>query len=250
MPMKHGTKANSAQAAPTSQVEQLKARLRQFVRNHKHAGSLFPWETGKQLNQISNAYGSGSGKFSDFMEKLGSVNEGGIGIPKQTGYQYLNRYRAAVELFPEPVIVPMLANNILPNKEKVLDGARNNPDIVNQLNGLRGMQPKEAAKWAPSVVSRIKEAAARIKPARMSKYERVANTICRSFRSLLQEGDSLYKPPSKQAKQPTAEQLTAERSSAYRATLDALKRLALVKVVETTPTQVTLEHEEWFVREV
>jgi len=184
------------------------------------------------------------------MENLGSVSEGGIGIPKQTGYQYLNRYRAAVQLFPEPVIEAMLASNILPNKQKVIDGARNNPDIVNQLHGLQGMQPREAAMWAPSVVSRIKEAAARVKPARVSKHERVANSICRSFRSLLQEGDPLYKPPSKQAKQPTAEQLTAERSSAYRATLDALKRLALVKIVETTPTQMTLEHEEWFVREV
>jgi hypothetical protein len=250
MSPKHGTKANTAQVAPTSQVEQLKAELRQYVQNHKHAGSLFPWESGKRLDQISNANGSGSGKFSDFMENLGSISEGGIGIPKQTGYQYLNRYRAAVELFPEPVIEAMLASNILPNKQKVLDGARNDPDIVNKLNGLREMQPKEAAMWAPSVVSRIKEAAARVKPARISKHERVTNTICRSFRSLLQEGDPLYKPPSKQAKKPTAEQLTAERSSLYRATLDALKRLALVKIVETTPTQDILEHDEWFVREV
>ena len=83
-----------------SQVEQLTTDLKQFVESHTNNVSLFPWEVGKRLDLISNAYGkNGSGQFTQFMENLTD----NIGLAKTSGYNYLDRYRQAVALFPEAV---------------------------------------------------------------------------------------------------------------------------------------------------
>jgi hypothetical protein len=235
------TKASAAEAVPTSAVEQQKSALRQFVRDHKAAGSLFPWHVGKQLDGISNASGTGSGDFTHYMENLGNVKEGGVGVPPGTGWLYLNRFRAAVDLFPQPVIDAMLAINLSPSKQKVIDGARGNRDIVNLLSGIRQMQPSEAVLWSPGVVQQIKQAASRVQGPKIGKQARLTDTICRSFRFLLPQTDPLYKKP---AKEPTDEQLKAARNEAYRATLGAVARLQLVKIITSSPTLETLEHEE------
>ena len=67
--------------------------LKQFVESHSNNVSLFPWEVGKRLDAISNAYGkNGSGQFSQFMENLSD----NIGLAKTSGYNYLDRYRQSV----------------------------------------------------------------------------------------------------------------------------------------------------------
>jgi hypothetical protein len=247
MALQQGKKSTVQRPAPSEDVENLTAKLRNFVQEHKHGGALYPWEVGKQINEISNAYGTGSGKFSDFMENLNDIKQGGVGIPPQTGYEYLRRYRDAVDLFPEPVIHAMLSVNLLPNKQKVVDAARNSTEITNLLSGIRRMQPSEAAQWSPSIVSQIKQGATRIKRPKVSKEDALTNAICESFRYLLDQQDPLYKAPKKT---PTTEQIIAARSTALRALREAISRLQLATVVSETSNQLTLQHDQLFDREI
>ena len=60
-----------------------------------------------------------------------------IGLAKMSGYNYLDRYRQAVALFPEAVINGMLKAKVLPNKQKVLDASRKDQQILDLLKGIR-----------------------------------------------------------------------------------------------------------------
>ena len=115
----------------------------------------------------------------------------------------------------------MLEQNLLPNKRKVLEGAENDPDIVNELNAIRSMKPADAVIWSKSVVTRVRGAAARIKPPAINKDKRIADSVCGKFRTLLPPGDPLYKKPKES---PTQQELKDEAWTLFNACKQALAR--------------------------
>src|SRR5271168_570336 len=226
------TKESSAQVAASapSQVEQLRSELKLFVEAHGNNVSLFPWEVGKRLDTISKAYGNnGSGHFSQFMENLSD----NIGLAKTSGYNYLDRYRQAVALFPQVVIDAMLQAKLLPNKQRVIDGARSDQQIVNLLTGIRSMQPSEAALWAPGVAQQIKQAAARIKAPQFGVQAALVKSECSRFKDCLAPEDEFIVSGAvkKSAKQPTPEQLARQRKALLAGLLEIARRCGAVKVV-------------------
>jgi hypothetical protein len=226
------SKDSSAQVAATapSQVEQLRSELKLFVEAHGTSVSLFPWEVGKRLDAISTAYGKdGSGRFTQFMENLND----NIGLPKTSGYNYLDRYRQAVALFPQVVIDAMLQAKVLPNKQRVIDGARSDQQIVNLLTGIRSMQPTEAALWAPGVAQQIRQAAARIKAPTVGIQAALVKSECSRFKDCLApEDEFIVSGVIKQsAKKPTPEQLARQRRALLFGLLDIASRCGATKVL-------------------
>ena len=227
-PSKDSSARDSANAV--SQVEQLTNDLKQFVESHTNNVSLFPWEVGKRLDALSNAYGkNGSGQFSQFMENLSD----NIGLAKTSGYNYLDRYRQAVALFPEAVINAMLTAKLLPNKQKVIDAARNDQQILDLLKGIRSKQPNEAALWAPGLVQQIKQAAARIMAPKVGIQAAFVKSACNRFAGCLSANDGLITSGAVKlpAKPLTAEQLGRQRKDLFRACLEVLSRCGAVKIV-------------------
>jgi hypothetical protein len=226
------TKDSSAQVVATapSQVEQLTSQLKQFVEAHGGNVSLFPWEVGKRLDTISKAYGNnGSGRFTQFMENLSDH----IGLPKTSGYNYLDRYRQAVALFPQVVIDAMLQAKLLPNKQRVIDGARSDQQIVNLLTGIRSMQPTEAALWASGVAQQINQAATRIKAPQVGVQAALVKSECSRFKDCLApEDEFIVSGAIKQsAKKPTPEQLARQRKALLIGSLEVVRRCGAAKVL-------------------
>jgi hypothetical protein len=230
--MNNQSRSSSAQVASTtpSQVEQLRNELKQFVEAHGNDVSLFPWEVGKRLDAISKAYGKdGPGRFTQFMENLSD----NIGLAKTSGYNYLDRYRQAVALFPQVVIDAMLQAKLLPNKQRVIDGARSDQQIVNLLTGIRSMQPTEAALWAPGVAQQIKQAAARIKAPQVGVQAALVRSECSRFKDCLApEDEFIVSGAIKQsAKKPTPEQLARQRKALLVGLLEIASRCGAAKVL-------------------
>ena len=230
--MTNRTKDSSAQVVATapSQVEQLTSQLKQFVEAHGGNVSLFPWEVGKRLDTISKAYGNnGSGRFTQFMENLSDH----IGLPKTSGYNYLDRYRQAVALFPQVVIDAMLQAKLLPNKQRVIDGARSDQQIVNLLTGIRSMQPTEAALWASGVAQQINQAATRIKAPQVGVQAALVKSECSRFKDCLApEDEFIISGAIKQsAKKPTPEQLARQRKALLIGSLEVVRRCGAAKVL-------------------
>jgi len=218
-----------------SQVEQITNDLKQFVESHSSNVSLFPWEVGKRLDAISNAYGkNGSGQFTQFMENLSD----NIGLAKTSGYNYLDRYRQAVALFPEAVINAMLKAKLLPNKQKVIDAVRNDQQIPELLRGIRSKPSNEAALWAPGLVQQIKQAAARTKAPKVGIQAAFVKSTCNRFAGCLSEDDELITSGAvkKPAKPLTAEQLARQRKDLLQAYLEVVRRCGAVKIVP--PAQI------------
>lgn len=230
--MTNPSKDSSARDSATtvSQVEQLTTDLKQFVESHTNNVSLFPWGVGKRLDAISNAYGkSGSGQFTQFMENLTD----NIGLAKTSGYNYLDRYRQAVALFPEAVINAMLKAKLLPSKQKVIDASRKDQQILDLLKGIRSKQPNEAALWAPGLVQQIKQAAARIMAPKVGMQAAFVKSACSRFVGCLAADDALIISGAvkKPAKPLTAEQLGRQRKDLLQAWLEVLRRCGAVKIV-------------------
>ncbi len=72
-----------------------------------------------------------------------------------------------------------------------------------------------------SVVTRVRGAAARIKPPAINKDKRIADSVCGKFRTLLPPGDPLYKKPKES---PTQEELKDEAWTLFNACKQALAR--------------------------
>jgi hypothetical protein len=188
-----------------------------------------PSQVGKRLDTLSKAYGNnGSGHFSQFMENLSD----NIGLPKTSGYNYLDRYRQAVDLFPQVVIDAMLQAKLLPNKQRVIDGARSDRQIVNLLNGIRSMEPSDAAKWAPGLAQQIKHAAARIKAPQVGVQAALVKSECSRFKDCLApEDEFIVSGAIKQsAKKPTPEQLARQRKSLLAGLLEIGRRCSVIKL--------------------
>jgi len=204
--------------------------ISQFVESHTNNVSLFPWEVGKRLDAISNAYGkNGSGQFTQFMENLGD----NIGLAKTSGYNYLDRYRQAVALFPEVVINAMLKSKLLPNKQKVIDASRKDQQILDLLKGIRSKQPNEAALWAPGLVQQIKQTPARTMAPKVGIQAAFVKSACSRFAGCLSPDDPLITSGAvkKPAKALTAEQLARQRKDLLQAWLEVLRRCGAIKIV-------------------
>jgi hypothetical protein len=208
-------KANSTAKSKSGDPERLTAELREYIESSKHSASLFRWEVGKRLDGISAAYKKGD--FSNFMDNLRK----NVGMAKMTGYDCMHDYRKAIQLFPQFIIEGMLDLNLLPNKRRVLAGAENSPEILNELKAIRSMKPTDAALWSGSVVTRIREAAARIKPPAIDKDKRIADSMCGKFRTLLSPSDPLYKKPKEP---PSPQELEDEAWTLFNACKQALAR--------------------------
>ncbi|MGC0778851.1 MAG: hypothetical protein WCD68_16745, partial [Candidatus Acidiferrum sp.] len=156
-----------------------------------------------------------------------------IGLAKTSGYNYLDRYRQAVALFPEAVINGMLKAKVLPNKQKVLDASRKDQQILDLLKGIRLKPPSEAALWAPGLVQQIKQAAARIMAPKVGLQAAFVKSACSRFAGCLLADDHLITSGvvKKPAKPLTAEQLGRQRKDLLRAWQEVLGRCGALKIV-------------------
>jgi len=205
--------STTAKPASTSQVEQDKAELRKYVHDHKHSARLYPWEVAKRLYTIQQALGEGSTEFGALMKNLGSLKKGGVGLPEKTGYRYLSKYKASIAVFPQPVVEALLAENILPSKQSILDCIAENNAIQTELNTIRTAIKENQTQFIPglcsAVVVRIGASAKGARRSEAPLYVSISDSLCRRFRSLLAPYDRLLKSGKVELpkKRPTDEEL-------------------------------------------
>jgi hypothetical protein len=197
---KHERKSKAsitAEPAPTSQVRQYTEKLRDYVQDHKRSLRLFSWGVAERLHPIQQALGEGSSEFGAFMKNLGSVKKGGVGVPEKSGYRYLSKYKESIDLFPKPVIEALLAENILPSKSSILEGAASSEAIRTELNTIRTAIEQNQTQFIPglcsAVVVRIEAAGKGAGRSQEPLYVSVSDSLCRRFRSLLAPYDRLIK---------------------------------------------------------
>jgi hypothetical protein len=149
------------------------------------------------LYPIQQALGEGSSEFGTFMKNLLSLKKGGVGVPEKSGYRYLSKYKESINLFPKPVIEALLAENILPSKNSILEGAAASEVIKTELSTIRAAIEQKQTQFVPglcsAVVVRIEAAGKGTARGQKPLYVSVSDSLCRRFRSLLAPHDSLIK---------------------------------------------------------
>jgi hypothetical protein len=219
------------QVAPSAADDELV----KFLSEHQEKVASYPWQLGRLLFEINGQ--STETQFNSWREKFVSAHDQVL-LPKSTAWDYLDRYRQAITAFsvdmtPEPVIQAMLAEGIPPNKQTVIDGARNSLEIQKELETIRTAVQQNQIQFIPglcsAVVTRIRDVAKRKGGPGLSSEIRNADALCRRFKLLISETDPLFTEiyPEGRTETPKPEDVKAAKLALYHGCLMAFQRCGL-----------------------
>jgi len=223
--------------APGAQVttSTAEAKLAKFLTEHQDKLASYPWELGQLLHEINGQ--ASQVQFNTWREQFVTTHDR-VRLPKSTAWDYFDRYRQATTVFsvgmtPEPVIQAMLDEGIPPNKQTVIDGARNSPVIQKELETIRTAVEEHQPQFIPglcsAVVTRIRNAAKRKAGPERTFEMSTANALCRRFKLLISKTDPLFGKlyPKGRTETPKPEDVKASKLALYHGCLMAFQRCEL-----------------------
>jgi len=232
-------KAQGTQAAGSAP----EVKLVTFLTEHQEKVASYPWELGKLLHEVNGQ--ATQIQFNSWRETFVKAHDQ-LRLPKSTAWDYFDRYRQAIAVFsvgmtPEPVIQAMLDEGLPPNKQTVIDGARNSPAIQKELETIRTAVKEHQSQFIPglcsAVVTRVKAAARRKAGPGLSSEVRNADALCRRFKVLISKADPLFPKLYRKGRTetPKPEDVKAAKLALYHGSLMAFQRCGLFPQSDVLP---------------